>query len=184
MLLICPFSNLLQLIWMQFYYLNPSVFCMMNRFYLLVMISFWNKYINTKWVQKAVLWHLEHSSHNQSLYCSDLQVNFSPFFFVMTVFCLVSFIVLVWLVPSWLLWVFFVYFFFCVPQAVSASLGVANMFSLDIQPCISATTVIFPSGKMSLRWHHIYQPVSPSPPTPLSALVLPALCHRSPLSPW
>lgn len=43
-----------QLIWIQFHCSNPSVFCMMNRFYLPVIISFWNKYISRKWAQKAI----------------------------------------------------------------------------------------------------------------------------------
>lgn len=62
------FSNLLQLIWIQFYYLNPSVFCMMNRFYLRVIIFFWNKYIRRKWVRKAILWHLV-TFFTQTTYC-------------------------------------------------------------------------------------------------------------------
>lgn len=40
----------------------------MNRFYLCVIIFFWNKYIRRKWVQKAILWHLV-TFFTQTVYC-------------------------------------------------------------------------------------------------------------------
>lgn len=40
----------------------------MNRFYLCVIIFFWNKYIHRKWVRKAILWHLV-TFFTQTTYC-------------------------------------------------------------------------------------------------------------------
>lgn len=79
MLLICLFSNFFPLNCIQFYYPNASVLCMMNRFYLLLIISFWNKYKSRNGSKKQSLWHLV-TFFTQSVYCFCSPSKFFTFF--------------------------------------------------------------------------------------------------------
>lgn len=188
MLLICPFSDLFQLIWIQFYYPNPSIFCMMNRFYLLVIISFWNKYTNRKWVQKAIFVTLGNILHTICLLLLTSKQISHPFSLWWLCF-LFSFLHHPGLPGAILASVFyFPCFFFCMPQAVryhicitatsvSASLGAAYISSLAAQPQL----YFFHQAKCSCVGI-VYTSLCPlSPPHPSRRLHC-QLCVTAPLS--
>lgn len=111
-----------------------------------------------------------HSSHNLFT-ASDLQANFSLFFFMMFLFLSATNSSVLLVCPIFFLHDYHSYICFCFSRS-----------SLYIQPCILATVVLFPSGKICLCWLCTYQ-VSPISPTSLLVLALPALCHSFSLNP-
>lgn len=142
------------LIWILVCYSNPSVFCMNNIFFLLVIILFWNKYITIRWVQKAIfvtLGSILHTVYLLLLFSKQI----SPFFSLWYLFfCLLLTTISMLLVYPIFLHGYHSYICFCFSRN-----------SLYIQPCISAKNVLFPSGRKFLCWLCSYQ-VSPSLPHP------------------
>lgn len=128
---LCSFSAhspiFFQLIWILFHYSNPSVFCMMNRFYLPVIISFWNKYISRNWAQKAIFVTLGSILHTICLLLltsKQISPSFSLWCFF---FCLPLTAQCCWFAP-------FFFFAWLTATSVSASLGAAYISSLASWP--------------------------------------------------
>lgn len=96
---------------------------MNNIFFLLVIISFWNKYISIKWVQKAIFVTLGSILHTICLLLLTSK-QISPFFPLWCFFfCLPPLSQCCWFAP-----------FFCLTiTAMSPSLGVAYISSLASQ---------------------------------------------------